>query len=344
MGDALAAWIDEHVAGLGRVWGDAFAASGYVLVARHGIPIFQRGYGLADRGRRIAPDANTRFRIASVTKQITAVAVLQLGEAGGLDLEAPFRDIVPEYPARTGDGIAIRHLLTHTSGIPSFTEEQDDRTWSATRRTNADVLARVEDKPVLFPPGAEFHYSNTNYYLLSMIVERLSSLTYDGYLRRHVFGPAGMTRSSATERAGEDGDAVGYKLDLDDRLVPADPIHLSVPSGAGGVRSTANDLLSWQRALYTGTTLLTEASRRKMLTPFRDGYGFGIGHGVIGGHTVYQHGGAIHGFGSALCRVEDLAVDVIVLFNLEGIGAGVPSRIVEMIVHGEPVPAPGSKR
>jgi hypothetical protein len=148
----------------------------------------------------------------------------------------------------------------------------------------------VEDEPVHFAPGAEFRYSNTNYYLLAMIIERLSGLSYDDYLRTHVFGPAGMARSSATEVDGADGDAVGYKLDADDRLVPADRIDLSVPSGAGGVRSTAIDLLLWQHALYTGTTLLTEASRVKLLTPFKQGYAFGIGHALVDGHTVYQEG------------------------------------------------------
>lgn len=159
--DVLSAWIDAHLAGYGAVWGEAFAATGYVLVARHGVPFFQRACGLADRARSIAPDESTRFRIGSVTKQMTAVAVLQLVETGRLDLEAPFRETVPEYPAGAGGEVTIRHLLTHTSGIPSFTEELDDTTWSASRRTNAEVLARVKDKPAHFAAGTAFRYSNT---------------------------------------------------------------------------------------------------------------------------------------------------------------------------------------
>jgi CubicO group peptidase (beta-lactamase class C family) len=341
--DELSQWIDAHVAGYGRTWGEGYAASGYVLVARHGIPIFQRAYGLANRTTGVAPVPNTRFRIGSVTKQMTAAAVLQLVEAWKLALDDPFRNVVPEYPAARGDGISIENLLTHTSGIPNFTEEPDDRTWCATRRTNSELIARMKDKPALFAPGSAFRYSNTNYYLLAMILERLSGLSYDAYLRTHLFGPAGMKHSSASEGedfdGGNDADAVGYKVAKDDTLVPADPIHLSVPFGAGGVRSSAHDLMLWQRALHTTTTLLTEASRARMLTPVKDGYAFGIGRGVVDGQTIYAHAGGIFGFGSFLGRIEDLATDVIVLFNTEAIFVDVvASSIRKMIVHGAPVP------
>jgi CubicO group peptidase (beta-lactamase class C family) len=176
-----------------------------------------------------------------------------------------------------------------------------------------------------------------------MIVERLSGLTYDGYLRANVFGPAGMTRSSATEGDDFDGgsvdDAIGYKPAPDDTLVPASPIHLSVPFGAGGVRSTAHDLLSWQRALHTTTALLTERSRTKMLAPAKEGYGFGIGRGVVDGQTIYAHAGGIFGFGSFLGRIEDLATDVIVLFNTEAFFIDVvASDIRKMVVRGAPIP------
>jgi D-alanyl-D-alanine carboxypeptidase len=264
--DELSHWIDAHVAGYGRTWGEAYAASGYVVVARHGVPIFQRAFGLADRARGIAPTPSTRFRIGSVTKQMTAVAVLQLVEAGKLGLGDPFRDFVPEWPAARGDGISIEHLLAHTSGLPNFTEEPDNPTWSATRRTNAELIARMKDRPALFAPGTSFRYSNTNYYLLATILERLSGLTYDAYLRAHLFGPAGMSHSSATEGddfdGGSDADATGYKVGHDDTLVPAAPVHLSVPFGAGGVRSCAHDLILWQASRSRCSSARTAPSSR----------------------------------------------------------------------------------
>ena len=330
---ALVSWLEPYLSSYGRTWGESHALHGYVLVASHGAPIFERAYGFADRAARIPPTADTRFRIASVTKQMTAVAVLQLFERGLLDLDDPFRRFVPEYPAATGDGVTVRHLLAHRSGLPDYAAlPYPGSGWGAVPRTNDEVLALVRDRAVHFAPGTDNRYSNTNYYLLAMIVERLSGLSFDAYLRAHAFGPAGMSRSSASEGDFDD-EATGYTPGADDALVPAEPYDLGIPFGAGGVRSTARDLLRWQRALHDETTLLSRESHTAMLTS-----GFGIGRATFDGLTFNCHHGGMPGFTSTMWRAEDLAVDIIALLNTQAIMAGnVGSDIVEMICRRTPV-------
>lgn len=248
---------------MGKKWGDAYAFSGIVAVARDGKPFVLRAYGKANRDTGAVADADTRFRIGSVTKQFTAVCILQLAEQGKLKVEDTIRTYLPDYPKKTGDKVTLHQMLSHTSGIPSYTDDEALMKARDKDHTPAQVLATFEDKPLHFEPGTKWEYSNSNYFLLGLVVEKVSGQTYERYLQDHVLGPAGMTRTSTIDAPDAPDTAVGYDTDAPDDgggLKPAMAISMTLPFAAGALRSTVNDLLRWDRAL-AGTTLLSDASK-----------------------------------------------------------------------------------
>lgn len=212
--------VDGFVAGFGRRWGEAYAVSGYLTVAREGQVIFARAYGNADREKQLAAGADTRFRIGSLTKQLTATAILQLVERGKLRLDASIRAYLPYYP-RAGDGITIHHLLTHTSGIPDYEVDEALNKDRARAHTRAEVFASFQNLPLDFKPGERFSYSSSGYLVLGAIIEKVSGATYEGYLRENVLLPAGMLRTTTVDAPDS---AVGYLADRNERLVPSPPI------------------------------------------------------------------------------------------------------------------------
>ena len=334
--EKLGAWLDAYAAGYGSEWGPAYEPNGYVVIARGGVPVVARAYGKANPRTGAPADESTRFRIGSLTKQFTAVAILKLDEDKKLSLTDDVRKWVPALPPSFG-GITLSHLLTQTTGIASYT--QDEALMSARNEpaTPGRVLATFTNKPLAFKPGAKFEYSNSNYFLLGLVVERASGVTFERYLQANVLGPAGLTRTSTVDDPGAPDTAVGMTTDSEDNVTEAKPIDMSIPFAAGALRSTAHDLLSWDAAL-SAHALIDAAHETIRTTPAKDGYACGVLIGEKHGQTVEQHNGGIDGFSSSLARVPALGITVVVLMSSESFATDTfASAVLSMTLEGKPV-------
>jgi CubicO group peptidase (beta-lactamase class C family) len=280
-----------------------------------------KGYGLADVEQGVEAHAETVYRIGSLTKQFTAAAVMQLVDAGAIDLNDSISVYVPDYPLQ-GQDVRVHHLLTHTSGIVSYTS-LGDTFWVAAARqdlSHSQMRELFEDEPFDFPPGAEYRYNNSGYYLLGMIIEAAGGRPYDEYLEQEIFGPLGLTRSAyCHEREIVPGRAQGYENE-EGELVNDDPISMNTPGAAGALCSTVPDLLAWSTALRSGSVVRHD-SYKAMTTPARlgdgspTGYGFGLGLRPLGDHFRVAHTGGINGFAAVMAHYPGADLDVVVLSN-----------------------------
>lgn len=290
--------------------------SGTVLVAQGDRILLDRAYGEANAewGRR--NESTTRFRIGSLTKQFTAASVLMLQDQGKLKLTDTIGRYLPDLPPAWRP-VTIMQLLTHTSGIHSFTEVPAYANLERFTRTPRDILATVRDLPLDFAPGSRYDYSNTGYLLLGMLIEKAGGEPYARFLQRRIFDPLGMRDSGYDSNAAIIPRRASGYADHGHGLVNADFIDMSVPFSAGALYSTTGDLLRWQRALYGGK-VLSPSSLQAMTTPFRDGYALGLM--VQDGPDGKQigHGGAIEGFRSQLGYRPAERLSVILLSNVEG--------------------------
>lgn len=314
--------------------------SGSVLVASKGTILLSKGYGKANYELDVPNTPQTKFRLGSLTKQFTATAILQLCERGQLRLSEPLSTFLPTYPS--GSSITVRHLLNHTSGIANYTAIEPNTAVWRKAVTLPDLIARFRDIPLAFSPGTEFQYSNSNYVLLTYIIEKVSGMSYEAYMKTHIFEPAGMTNSGYDHAAVLlPYRATGYALD-DGALVNAEFIDMSVPSGAGGLYSTTEDLYKWDRALYT-ETLLKKSSIDSMLTPGLGNYGFGW---LVSkqGRKQAQHGGGVHGFATFIARYLNDDVCVIALSNYQHGESGSLAGALASIVFSEPYSLPAERR
>jgi CubicO group peptidase (beta-lactamase class C family) len=315
-----AAFLDAELTGYiesyGRNWGERRKLSGFVLVAQADQPVYARGFGFADRERRVAATADTSFRIGSVTKQFTAAAILVLAQDGELAVTDPIGKHLPDYPA-AGAGITIHQLLTHTSGIPSYTGFPELMATRDQPRTPAELIASFADRPLEFPPGERFAYSNSGYAVLGAIIEKVSGQSYGDFVATRLFAPAGMTRTVYGDAPDLADRALGYEPS-GDGLAPAPAIDLSTAFAAGGVRSTANDLVRWHRALE-GDGVLDAASKARMYTPVLDDYAYGWFIEEVNGHRVIGHGGGIDGFLTDYLRIPELDLVVVTWSNNTGV-------------------------
>jgi len=288
--------------------------------------LMARGYGSADIENGVPATAETVFRIGSITKQFTATAVMQLVEAGKIGLDDPITEYLPDYPTQ-GHEITIRHLLTHTSGIKSYTGLESWRPKMTLDLTDEELLALFKDEPLDFAPGERYRYNNSGFYLLGLVIEKASGETYREYLNGHLFGPLGLSGSTyCDERPIIPGRAEGYEL-VDGELVNDAYLSMNQPGAAGALCSTVPDLLSWTAALRAGQVVSGE-SYEKMTTVFTltegstTGYGFGLGVGEFHGRPIVSHGGGINGFNTMMSHYPDDDLDLVVLSNTGGPHAG----------------------
>ncbi len=317
---------------------------GAVLVAKKGVPILSAGYGMANIELNAPNTDQTEFLIGSVTKQFTATCIMQLVEAGKLKVTDTLTKILPDYPKENGDKITIKNLLTHTSGIPNYTDMPDLDRRKFVPITVDSLIASFSSLPLQFEPGARFSYSNSNYVILGAIIEKLSGEKYADYLNNHIFGPLKMTHSGYTDnRAILPGRAEGYFQDDSDKLVNADRVEMSFPFSAGALYSDVGDLSIWDQALYTNK-LLSKKSREEMFTPYRDNYGYAFVNDTIFGHRRIWHNGAIDGFHSAICRFIDDSLCIIVLSNNLSSPVEMISQELAAIVFGQPYDVPVVKQ
>ncbi|MBL8944248.1 MAG: beta-lactamase family protein [Myxococcales bacterium] len=331
--DDLDARIADYIADYGRHFGPTFEFHGTILVARDGKIHYQHGFGVADPRRGVENAPATRMRIGMLTEQFTATAILQLRDAGMLQLSDPIEEHLPGFP--NGRRITIENLLDHTSGIPNYTDVPTFHRWKALPHRTEEMIGRFSELPLEFQPGSDFNPTNSGYYLLGAIIERCSGMSYGEYMQRYVFEPAGMTRTGY----GEDNDvARGNVWNEEEQLDPPDPIDMSVFGGAGGLVSTVEDFAKWDRALY-GTDVLPTSSIEQMFDANRFGYGFGWLVGEAYDQPVVSFPGAIDGFNSAVMRFLEDRTLVVVLANTEVVPAGRIAQDIAMMIYGEQ-PAP----
>jgi CubicO group peptidase (beta-lactamase class C family) len=293
---------------------------GFAVLVRKGNDVLSRGgYGMANMELAVPMQADMKFRIASQTKQFTAVAVLQLVQAGKLKLTDTVGSILKEYPA-VGRDLTIHQLLTHTAGLKNLSRLPEFRENKPKDASLADMVALFSALPLEFKPGTQFRYSNSNYVLLTAIIEAVSKQSYADYLQRHVFSPLGMTHSgydSASTILPKR--ASGYEQGPAG-LVNARSISMTRPQGAGALYSTVDDLNLWDQALYTDKLVkqpLLQQSfvRHQTLDGTPQPYGYGWMMADWETVPTQEHSGGIEGFSSYIIRIPSEQVYVTVLAN-----------------------------
>ncbi|MEM8613028.1 MAG: serine hydrolase [Cyanobacteria bacterium P01_H01_bin.105] len=334
--------------------------SGGLMIAYGDEPTFIRNYGLANREHSVANTPETKFRIGSITKQFTAVAILQLQEQGLLDVQAPISDYLPDYPG--GNRITSHHLLTHTSGIPEYLDGEifpDILEWMRLSFTLEQLIDRFKDLPLEFDPGEHFKYSNSGYVLLTQIIETISEQSYADYMQTNVFTPLGMINTGyEIPKAVIPNLAQGYLFIGDDLYLQTEPIDMSLPQGAGGLYSTLQDLARWNHWLYgtipaaqpilseTSIELLTTAAVQ-MDTPedYPDTfYGYGLVSDSHLDRKRIHHNGGINGFRSSLMHYPEENLTISVLLNLNSQSPEPIAEGLAAILFDEPYTTPQQRK
>jgi CubicO group peptidase (beta-lactamase class C family) len=328
------------------------AAGVSVLAARDGLVLFEKGYGLADMVHEIPATTETKFRIGSISKQFTAAAILKLQEQGKLSVTDKLSKYIPDWPR--GDEVTLHHLLTHTSGIHSYTDKSDFMQKVTNSVQTLELINSFKDDPYDFDPGKKWKYDNSGYFLLGYIVEKVSAQNYADFLRQNFFAPLGMT-NTGVHRADLKlaNEALGYSYE-NGRFTPAVNWDMSWAGGAGALYSTVGDLYRWNEALFGGK-VLSAASLKAAFTAVRteeskdekveDGYGYGWGVSHFRGVEEISHGGGLNGFSTYLLRLPEQHFTAAVLANaLPGDPAagtsGLAHSVAELCVGTELKPRP----
>lgn len=324
--------IDEYLKKLEK--NDNFR--GAVIVIKNGETILCKGYGMATNSAKNR--GSTVFQIASLTKQFTAAAIMKLYEEGKIDLDSPMTKYLPQQyqPGASSDWnkITIRHLLTHRSGIPNYTDEKNyDRI--AKSLTVDKIVKDAMNKPLYFKPGSQFEYCNTGYTLLGVIIENVSGVPYADFMKENIFKPAGMLSSGVYTETCSKGTcaANGYCWDDDyEHLVIDDSENLSATFSDGGIYSTVEDMAKWSRVLDGKADVLKPESLKIMTTPVLDDYGCGLYIDEDFGQKKIHHDGQIAGFNTNFCKFPKDNTYIAVLCNTTGVsGERVCDEISKML-------------
>jgi CubicO group peptidase (beta-lactamase class C family) len=340
--------LNRKIDDLVRTYHEQARFNGAVLVAHRGKVIYRKAYGWANAEWGKANTPTTRFRIGSITKQFTAMLILELMEEGKLRLDGTIRDYLPEYPAPAGDQVTIHQLLTHTSGIPSYTDQpgffaERSRTPMAPMR----LLATFDSLPFDFPPGTLWRYNNSGFVILGAIIERLTGMGYDEALRSRILEPLGLKETGYDWSADIIPErASAYNMTLGG-LRHADYIDMSLPHAAGAMYSSADDLWRWDQALAARKLLKPETYQLfespHVASPVFSHYAYGwfvdkVARGAGDSATAIFHAGGINGFVTMNFRVPEDGIAIIWLDNTAS-GAPLHTEILKLI-YGQPVTLP----
>ncbi len=340
---AFAQISDDQISQLESLVESAFdhdLPGGVILVAHKEQVLYQSATGISETdGPPLSIDSI--FRVASVTKQFTAVAILQLAEQGKLDLDDDITKHIPEFDTR-GDYISIEMLLNHTSGIrgytsmPAFNPELE-----ATDVTPEQIMDFFNDQELLFKPGTLHSYSNSGYALLGIIIERVSKQSYAEYMQANIFAKADMQRAFAgNDHMDTTGFATGHRRTRAG-FEPTDYISLTWPYSAGCIETTVADLHKWMRALFSGKLITPESlSRAHTVTTLPNGremrYGYGWDILEVQGRPSVEHGGGIAGFVSHVLYIPSEEIFVAILCNAQHRGIEDLSARLAAIALGKP--------
>jgi CubicO group peptidase (beta-lactamase class C family) len=336
--------------GLMKLYSDYGRFNGTVLVAENGQVIYKKGLGLADMEWHIPNKPDTKFRLGSITKQFTSMLILQLVEEGKISLEGKLSDTLPYYREDTGKKVTIHHLLTHTSGIPSYTNLPNfGREVSRNPYGVEEFVKKFCSGDLEFEPGAKFSYNNSGYFLLGAVIEKVTAKPYEKVLEERIFKPLAMNNSGYDHHATiMPNRAAGYEQSLDG-YSNAPYLDMSLPYAAGSLYSTVEDLYIWDQALYTDR-LLSSKMKELLFRPHVQnpggayGYGWGVGKKKLPQSkreiSVISHGGGINGFNTLIERYVDDKHLIVLLNNTGGTNLGEMSAAIGRILYGEPYDPP----
>ncbi len=338
--------LDRYLTEARWVWG----FQGTALVAYHGHVVLAQGYGIANREFGELNTPETKYFIGSITKQFTAAAILLLAEQGRLKLTDPISAYLPTYPRPAAEQITIHQLLTHTSGIPNYTDNPEVLLRRTSPMTPTELLHLFWKQPLQFEPGTQFRYSNSGYIVLGAIIEAVSGQSYEAFLHHYIFGPLAMHHTGYGRRdAAVPERADGYTTDEDLSVHDAVPIRYSILHSAGALYSTVGDMLLWDRAL-SHRTILSQHSIDLMLTPYvadpgaEYGYGYGWQIDTLWGRVHTFHGGFIDGYNTTFERWPDQGICIIVFSNEDNAPVKKIARGLAAILFNEPHDFPVKKQ
>ena len=324
---------------------EAIAPGGVVLIAKKGAIVYEKAFGLANVKTATPMRPEMAFRIGSITKQFTAIAILQLVEAGKISLQDSIQRYVADYPHKQYP-ITIEHLLTHTSGIKDY-QAIANRAAERTSYTPRQGVEYFKNEPLEFKPGSKFKYSNSNYYLLGYILELVTGQSYASYLQHNLLDKAGLQHTEyLTANKVVANMPQGYSR-FDKALEVADLQEITTLYAAGGLASTAEDLFKWHQALRAGK-LLSKKLLKKARTPYRlsDGtysdYGYGWYLRKLDTSATIEHAGSTDGFQSDEIYLPGEDIYVVTLFNCfeQDMDWAVLTNDVARLAAGKAVDAP----
>jgi len=331
--------LDEKLAAVDEIFAaydSADMPGAAVMIIENGEVILQKGYGMAHFGTNSPVTAKSNFRLASATKQFTAMSILQLVEKGELSLDTSLTDIFDEFPDY-GKTITIEHLLQHTSGIADYGP-----------MGSMDVVRQFKDKDVLdfamslqsadFPVGEKHEYSNTAYVVLTQVLEKITGKTFRDYLKENIFEPAGMENTLAYEHGINEisNRAYGYSIE-EEAILETDQNIWSALLGDGGIYSNLEDLYKWDQVLYTDK-LLGQNYMNMAFTNHKinDGslmdYGYGWRIEKYQGMDILYHTGSSIGFRNILYRIPSQNFSAVILTNRDAGGEFSTLEIVHKVV------------
>ncbi len=314
-----------------------------IIVLREGKPIYKSARGMANLELQVPMTADMVFRIGSITKQFTAAAVMMLVEQGKISLTDEITKFLPDYPTQ-GTTITVEHLLTHTSGIRSYTDMPG---WMVNKIVNPmtvnELIDGFKNEPMDFKPGEQFRYNNSGYILLGAIIEKASGQSYAEFIQDNIFYPLQMKNSFyGDHEAIIENRAAGYDGSIDE---PQNAKYLSMtqPYAAGSLLSTVEDLGKWNTALIAGKVVNKE-SLAQMIESYKladgtsSGYGYGLMPGDIRGHKTVEHGGGIFGFVTHGVYLPDDDIYVAVLCNSTALNPSDAATKIAAMAMGDPFP------
>lgn len=324
--------------------------NGSILVAEKGAVIYKKGFGSANMEWNIPNQPDTKHRLGSITKQFTAMAILQLVQQGKLKLDVPVSTYLPDYPKKNGEQITIHHLLTHTSGTPNLTafpnffKDISPNTYSPT-----ELVKNFADSALQFKPGEKFAYSNSGYILLGAIIEKVTGKSYEQVVQENIFTPLKMNNTGYDHHGPLlKNRASGYEKN-GRTYVNSNYIDMSVPYAAGSLYSTVEDLYLWDQALYTEKLLpkkYMDMLFAKHIQSSKGYYGYGwfMGEMLIGNTKekvqTTGHGGGIDGFNTLITRIPSEQSLVVILNNTGGAPLHEMTIAINGILHDKPYEFP----
>lgn len=318
--------------------------NGNVLIAQSGKILLEKGYGFQNLEKKLNNTSATLYPIASITKTFTSTLILKLAELKKLSLQDKLSKYYPDYPK--GDSITIENLLTHTSGIFNYTEDNDFMfNESGKHATEQKILSLFKNKPLDFAPGTGWNYSNSGYSLLGYIIEKVTKMSYYSAIRKYIFEPSGMSNSGfnfvglPVERK-----ALGYYSDSGkdyNKLAPLEDS--SVVFAAGAIYSSVNDLYKWHQALQKNQ-IISKNALDKAYTPIKKNYGYGWIIDSLYQKRIVSHSGGLPGYRSNFARVIEDDICIILLNNTEIPGMGIITNNLLAVLYNQPYKIPTKKK